>query len=687
MLSALVACVVCLAPPSFAGGGPENLALVVNADSPDSLAVANEYVSLRQVPPSHVIYLSGLDPARTIKSADCRDRILRPVLESIRSRGLEGQIDYLVYSAGFPFAVDVSEDMAGKQFPRLITQPASLTGVTYFEDLVLAGSTEYLAIDANWYARRLTNEKSQAAWPESDQALGAKLHTLLRQYQDARKKAAEANTPLEPEAARLLDEAVGALQILVANHPANPELLYDLACVLALQGKPDDAMTALRAACDSGWWNALLTEADTDLVSLRDRADFKALVEKMRGVIVESQPAQPFSGATVWDRSGAPTTSADGRRFVISAMLAYTGGPANTLDEALQCLRTSCAADGSCPAGTIYYMVSSDRARTGPRQAVFRSAVNALGKLGVQGAVLDGVLPQGKPDVAGAMIGIAGFKWADAGSTILPGAFCDHLTSFGAVMTGAGQTLLSEFIRYGAAGACGTVTEPYAIPGKFPSPFFHVYYASGCSLAEAFYQSVRGPYQQLLVGDPLCRPWAKIPQVQVKGLSSGEALSRVRRLTPTATGADPATRFELYVDGLRTQSCAPGETLTLDPKGLAEGYHEACIVAIAGPVETQGQTIIPFRVGKRDAKTEGWPAALVPSDAVIHLTASLPGAQRIAFLQNSREVAAIEGATGAVDIQAATLGLGPVQLQPVATLGDGRQVLGAPHVVTVGPTG
>jgi hypothetical protein len=332
-------------------------------------------------------------------------------------------------------------------------------------------------------------------------------------------------------------------------------------------------------------------------------------------------------------------------------------------------------------------MVSTDRARTGPRQAVFASALSALGKLGVQAAVLDGVLPQGKADVAGAMIGIAGFKWADSGSTILPGAFCDHLTSFGGVMTGTGQTLLSEFIRHGAAGACGTVTEPYAIPGKFPSPFFHVYYASGCSLAEAFYQSVRGPYQQLLVGDPLCRPWARIPQVQVKGLSPGETLGRVRRLTPTATGTESVTRFELHVDGVRTQSCAPGEALTLDPKGLAEGYHEACLVAVAGPVETQGQAVVPFRVGKLDVQTDGWPTAPVPSDGTLHVSATLTGAQRIAVLQNSREVGAIEGATGAVDIPAANLGLGPVALQPVATFADGRQVLGTPHPLTVAPAG
>jgi len=57
----------------------------------------------------------------------------------------------------------------------------------------------------------------------------------------------------------------------------------------------------------------------------------------------------------------------------------------------------------------------------------------------------------------------------------------------------AGQTPLTEFLRFGAAGASGTVTEPYAIPAKFPDPFVHVHYVAGCCLAESFYQSITGP--------------------------------------------------------------------------------------------------------------------------------------------------------------------------------------------------
>ena len=425
-----------------------------------------------------------------------------------------------------------------------------------------------------------------------------------------------------------------------------------------------------------------MTEADRDLASLRARDDYKALLAKMNAVILETQPPQPFSSQTTWARGGEPTEG-EGRRYVLSAMLAHTGGAANTLEEALACLRRSAAADGSRPTGTVYYMVSGDRARTGPRQWAFRSAAEALGKLGVRSEALPGVLPQEKADVAGLAIGTASFTWADSGSNILPGAFCDHLTSFGGVMKGTKQTLLSEFLRHGAAGACGTVTEPYNTPAKFPSPFLHVFYASGCSLAEAFYQSVPGPYQQFLVGDALCQPWATPPEVSVRGIQPGQVVSGRRRMHPTASGPLPVTRYELFVDGRRVQVCAPAGALVLEASNLAMGYHEARVVAIAGPLETQGRAIIPFRVGKRTVQADGWPTEPVTDGEPLCLTLSLKGAERLAVLHSGREVGVVEGESGEVEVTAEVLGAGRVKLQPVAYLRDGSEVRGEPRTVLV----
>ncbi len=43
-----------------AGGGPENVLLVVNEDSPSSKLIANHYISLRQIPDRNVVYLTDI---------------------------------------------------------------------------------------------------------------------------------------------------------------------------------------------------------------------------------------------------------------------------------------------------------------------------------------------------------------------------------------------------------------------------------------------------------------------------------------------------------------------------------------------------------------------------------------------------------------------------------------------------
>ncbi len=249
--------------------------------------------------------------------------------------------------------------------------------------------------------------------------------------------------------------------------------------------------------------------------------------------------------------------AAGGQRYFLSTMLGVTAGRGNSLDEILRYLKRSATADGTHPKKTIY-LVRNDDVRSKVRHNQFPIVVRELAKLDIAAEILEGTVPLNKPDVQGLVMGTASFDWKASGSTILPGAICEHFTSFGGVMAvGADQTPLSEFLRYGAAGSSGTVTEPYAIPHKFPLPMIQVHYARGCTLAEAFYQSVYGPYQLLIVGDPLCRPWADIPQVSVAGVEAGAVVRGGLRLTPTATvtNGGAVEAFILAVDGRYEAEC------------------------------------------------------------------------------------------------------------------------------------
>jgi hypothetical protein len=229
------------------------------------------------------------------------------------------------------------------------------------------------------------------------------------------------------------------------------------------------------------------------------------------------------------------------------------------------------------------------------------------------------------------------------------------------------------------------VAEPYSIYLKFPSPLIQVHYARGCTLAEAFCQSVYGPYQLLIVGDPLCRPWAEIPQVTVAGIEPGGVVRGAVTLKPAATvaGGKPVERFELFLDGLRIAECKPGGTLSRDTTPLADGHHELRVVAIGpGPIESQGRQIVPVRLDNHGRQIE---ALLVPkgplrADKRLLIAVRSPGSFGVVVIQGSRIVGRRIGDQGQIEIPPNTLGAGPVQLR-VAGLGSG----GSPSNVMAAP--
>ena len=312
---------------------------------------------------------------------------------------------------------------------------------------------------------------------------------------------------------------------------------------------------------------------------------------------------------------------------------------------------------------------------------------------GVKAVEESGVVPDAKTDVMGVMTGAANFVWEPGKSRILPGAICENLTSFGGAMNwSGGQTTLAEFIRHGAAGASGTVSEPYAIQAKFPTPFMHCFYAQGSTLGEAFYQSLSGPYQLLIVGDALCKPWGRRLVVRAGDLKSGDTLKGTVKIMPRATSPDrvEAVVFEMYVDGKRGFITKSGGGFAWDTHTAPDGAHEIAIVASASDsVASQGRTVIPveirngvdvLKVSAPGGRERAW-------DKPVEVSASLPGAKEILVMSNMRVLSRIAGESGTASIDARTLGQGPARLAIVALReGEGpRQVLAKPVEFTIVP--
>ena len=343
-------------------------------------------------------------------------------------------------------------------------------------------------------------------------------------------------------------------------------------------------------------------------------------------------PSRGFRSRYMWDKDGKKTEGVPARPAISTLDNArHHSRPRQHGRRSPELFATIRPADGTRPHGTIYFMWNKD-VRSFARDKCFPAVAAQINAAGGHAVVQQGRIPTGAKDVAGMMVGTAEFNLAKEGVKILPGAICDHLTSEGGIIAPErSQTPLSEFLRHALPVRAARSSNP-CLQAKFPLPSLQLHYVRGCSLAEAFYQSVSGPYQLLIVGDPLCQPWATFPKIAVTGVKPDEKVKGTLSLTPS--GPSSIGTYELYVDGRLTARAAPGSP-------LATRYHQTCrrlprarIVGIrSDPIETQGRTIVPIFVNNHDAAVEikVAPATLIPLSAKIQDQRPSTGATRSQF--------------------------------------------------------
>ena len=116
----LVLCMTCVSGSNAIAAGPENVLLVVNADSSSSKMIANNYIAMRKIPSSNVVYLNGIPPKESMALENFKELILVPVLETLNERQLGSHIDYIIYSSDFPTAIQIPEhvNMLTKRYEK-----------------------------------------------------------------------------------------------------------------------------------------------------------------------------------------------------------------------------------------------------------------------------------------------------------------------------------------------------------------------------------------------------------------------------------------------------------------------------------------------------------------------------------------------------------------------------------------
>lgn len=385
--------------------------------------------------------------------------------------------------------------------------------------------------------------------------------------------------------------------------------------------------------------------------------------------------ATGFSAQNGWQQ-GSPTTSPFAQRIYLGSMLGYTGSRGNTREEIVDMIDRSVAVDGTFPSGTFYFMQTDDPLRSPPRHNTFPNAESIIENNGGSAEILFAEMPEGRQDCLGIMTGTALPRVDNANITIQPGAFCDHLTSFAARFDTSSQEKASRWIANGASGSFGTVEEPCNWGSKFPHAVMHAHYIRGLTLGEAVYRSLGAvPFQGLLLGDPLTRPFADIPAVTVNNLPTGP-VAGVISLTPTMNVSGIAD-VHLLVDGVIVLTRPAGLPFSLDTRNFDDGWHEIRFEAVRNNAPRTGGR---WR-GELEIANDGVSVALAAVTTVGDTTSEFqfvadasqtPREYRL--IHNGRVVARGGGESATLTVPGSVLGAGPVELYAEAYYGGDYRV-------------
>lgn len=642
---------------AFAGATASQWVIVVNGQSKRSLTIANHYCSWRNVPASNVIVLDNVPAKNTISMAEFREQILDPILSKIASRKLAFHIQGIAYSADFPTAIDLSAEPKplGKQ-AEFLTPVGSINGLTYLYRLVKIDNTSYIAYNNNFYAQRTAPSLFSVPFSDSNTEMEDKIKALRDKGEYYR-------------LGEVLDEQLG-------KKPHQYPLAYMSAQAWSKAGESAKALQRLQQAIETGWSYSKYTQEDEHFERLREYNGFQALIRSCENDPFDWTPTVAFDARKFYSPNGAPSFDpALGYPYILSFALAVCTTTGNTEEEALRQLKSSVDADFSHPEG-IFYITKTDDVRTKCREASFQIACDRLKSLGFEAEIINQSIPTSKKCL-GVTMGSATFAWGATGSTLLPGAIGDNLTSHGGEMDNPAQTKLTEFLRHGAAAASGTVTEPYSVQAKFPFASIHASYAAGLTAAEAYYSSVAGPYQLLIAGDPLCQPFATPPRFKIVGLENGSEIEESTQLELHPSDEPKSTKprhISLLLDGQFQGKLGFPARVSLSNQKIPTGAHELRFIGTddtrlelrwedsiwvtSGPEHVQVRLSGPAKWKSTDKKPLVVKVLNSDTDATVEIR------------HNKNTIATLSENETSCEIPLDKVGTGPVRLQAVAITGQ-----------------
>lgn len=660
-----------LAPIASGGITSENVAVIVNASSVDSITVANHYVALRDVPSGNVIWLDDVPAGNSISLDAFRDQILKPLLEKINERKIAAQIQVVAYSAGFPTGVNIAShtkqltDPAQKKYQ---TPTASINSLTYFYRYLLSDAPGYLGWTSNQYARgkfrrHFVNPFAGDNGKEFDAAKTA------------------ANEGDFAKAAEMFES-------LAIDFPTMSPLRILAAENWILAEEEQKGIEQLESAVVAGWASRRHLTDQSPLRETFDVAEGSSLtsrkariVNSLQDVPITNQGPIPFASSLEWTSSGHAVPNGSGAiPYMLSCVLAVVHPNGNTLEEAVTILTRAAGADRTFPKGTFGFAKTGD-VRVTTREPLYVDALAWLLSRDQVVEIFPSALPLNDKRYVGMMLGAANLPLAKREWSFVPGAIAENLTSLGGAFNTKSQTKLTALLNAGAAMSSGAVAEPYSLVPKFPTPMIYPYYCEGVTAIEAFYLSVTSPYQLLIVGDPLCQPFARAPNdlIQIESDPPSDSKTGTIRFRwqpfPDTPQSSPTKAIGLYVLDRMVAITRPTKNIQLNlPKEL-RGMID-CRAVMIGRHPTEPAITVRQRINFGNEESLPVIQRLRKEDTTqLTLFVDCPAADGIDVMHLGRSVAKIEGESSKITLNPETVGRGPVQLEAVARR-DGRVIHG-----------
>lgn len=364
-------------------------------------------------------------------------------------------------------------------------------------------------------------------------------------------------------------------------------------------------------------------------------------------------------------------------------MLGYIGENGNDIETVISMLQKGKQSDGKGQRDTIFF-VKSDDVRSKCREWQYEPAVEELKKAGYSATVTTN-FPSDVENVMGLLMGAETIDTSSVKS-FAPGAVAEHLTSWSAEFQKR-QTKMTDWIKAGASGSAGVVVEPYSNPNKFPNARFFVHYAAGCTMLESFYQSIACPLQNLLIGDPMARPFSIPIHAKVLGAEKiSKPFTYYAQVKSSLQNVQFITSF--LIDGKVYQDLSGEPSVYVDAEKLSDGYHELrANIHIAHRVNHASFVDKPFVVDFMGRAVSIRPelGKKSPTEHLIKVnidSAELPEKVRLVCSGKILDEQTYSNNVELV-LDEKKVGEGPNKIRVIATYADGMDVSSAPISFTV----